>query len=100
MTTLYHGTTKQFAKAIRNSGIINGPAFFTPRFDVAAEYAGDDENVICVDVDEEMLLIDLDMPGAALISVAEANAVTGNNWTISEYLNAGYSVGCQANVAI
>lgn len=68
---LYHGTSYENAIAIQESGIINGPVFMTANRNAAGDYAGDGE-VLEVYVDESELMIDLDMPGAALITVDEA----------------------------
>ncbi|MBB5221076.1 hypothetical protein HNP73_000997 [Amaricoccus macauensis] len=56
---------------IRDAGEISAPAFFTPRRDLAEGYG---EHVIEAEVPEGDLLVDLDMPGARLMSPEDAAA--------------------------
>jgi hypothetical protein len=98
MAKLYHGTNEENFNQIKKSGYIKGPAFFTPRKDVAINYA---PIVIEVEIPDTKLLIDLDLPGAALVSVARAREITGNpDWTIREFLRYGFSVGTKSKVKI
>lgn len=100
MVKLYHGTTTTNAESIRESGKLDGPCYFTQRQDVAEDYAGDGE-VITVSVNEDILKIDLDLPGGKLISVEAANAhLDRDDWAIDDYLMAGYSVGCTQSIEI
>ncbi|MEL7628714.1 hypothetical protein AAGW04_06875 [Pectobacterium aroidearum] len=86
---LFHGTTEEAKELIEQHGFNTDLVFLTPRKDVAEDYGYE---VVDVNVDEENLLIDLDMPGAIGVSVETANAYTGNDWTIDEYIDAGHSV--------
>ena len=96
---LYHGTNAEGFAGIQRDGVINGPVFLTPRKDVAIEYGGD--HAIEVGILEDDLLIDLDLPGARLLTVDEANDYLGNDgWSISKYLDEGYSVGVNADVVV
>ena len=90
MTTVYHGTSKSAAETIRSSGKITGPVFLTPRREIAASYG---EEIIEVQVSEDDLMIDLDLPGGRLLSVESANDYSDRDWTIGEYIKAGHSVG-------
>lgn len=95
---LYHGTSEEAATAIKASGQINGPAYFTPRKDIAEDFG---EVALKVNVPKSDLGIDLDMPGGRLLSVEEANGLTGNDgWTIDDYLRAGHSVGSMKPVKV
>lgn len=51
---LYHGTTKENAESIKNDGIINGPVYFTNRYEVAEEYALNNcSNAVIIEIDFE-----------------------------------------------
>lgn len=97
MTTLYHGTSEEAANAIRETGFICGPVFLTPSRSTAEGYG---EEVISVSVADDSLMIDLDMPGAKLLSVTDAAEYLGEEWDIAEFIRRGYSVGVANNVAI
>lgn len=97
---LFHGTDIDSADAILSEKTVRGPAFFTPRKDVAEDYAGDGE-VIEVKMDPDDLKIDLDLPGARLLSVDEANHHLGNEgWTIEDYYENGFSMGVDSDVGL
>jgi hypothetical protein len=96
--TLYHGTSKSNFSEISKTGILNGPVFLTPKKEVAGEYSGDGE-VIEVNIPEKDIKIDLDLPGAKLLSVEEANDYLGNqDWTLDTYIENGYSVGTEKSI--
>lgn len=100
MATLFHGTSDEAADAIRAAGFINGPVFLTPSKAAAEEYAYG-ETVFRVSVPDADLLVDLDLPGARLLSVEDANGYSGNDgWTIADYIRANHSVGVDRDVAI
>lgn len=99
---LYHGTTIENAAAIRACGFINGPVFLTPDYNTAADYSCEGEGeVISVSVDADDLMIDLDMPGAMLLTVEQACSYLGEevrdiNW----FIRNGYSVGVSSSVSV
>jgi hypothetical protein len=57
MITVYHGTSQENHDAIMRDGFIRGRAYFTPRYEIAAEYG---EAVIEIELDESVLNIDHD----------------------------------------
>lgn len=91
LVTLYHGTTPEGFSAIQSSGRIDGPAFFTPRRDVAEGYG---PHVVEVQVPKDALMVDFDLPGAKLLDVEGANGYWDRpGWTIDDWLRSGHSVG-------
>jgi hypothetical protein len=58
----YHGTTGENAESIMNDGFICGRAYFSPRYEVAADYAlandPDGAVVIAVELEIDILRID------------------------------------------
>ena len=98
--TLYHGTSDDNYAAIQQSNMLRGPVFLTPNWESAEQYS-DGGQIIEIDIDEEDLLIDFDLPGQALLDVETANDYSGNDgWTIFDYLNAGQSVATRLSVEI
>jgi len=66
MITLYHGTTKENAELIKQSGKLSAPVYMTPNFDTAEEYAANnspDYVVIELYVDESDLTYDSEFCG-------------------------------------
>jgi hypothetical protein len=102
LVRLYHGTSAEAADSIKDAGEISGPAFFTSRRSVAEDYAGPDGVVIPVDVPLSDIMVDLDMPGARLLSPEEASAYLGRDdlRTAEDFIAAGYSVGVKGGVKI
>lgn len=102
--TLYHGTTREGFEGIHRSGFIEGPAFLTPRRSAAEQYSlnnGDQAYVVSSKVPESHLKIDLDMPGARLLTLEEANGILDTpGWTIRDHISAGRSVGVDGSVKI
>lgn len=97
---LFHGTTAENADAIKSCGFINGPVFMTPNYSTAADYAGDGE-VIEVTVDNDELMIDLDLPGAMLLTVDDAcQYLDEEDRDIYWFIKNGYSVGVIGSVSI
>lgn len=98
---LFHGTTAQAAEEIVASGFLRGPVFLTARRDVAEDYAGYGE-VIVVHVADGDLMVDLDMPGARLLSVADAAAYLGEDsaTNIEWFIERGYSVGVTGDIEL
>ncbi|MDP4546475.1 LPD38 domain-containing protein [Marinobacter sp. MDS2] len=97
---LYHGTDDSFIAGISEDGLLKGPAYFTPRKDMAEEYA-DGGPVVSVKINPNHVKIDFDLPGGRLLTVAEANKYAGNDgWTLNDYLADGQSVGVEESVAI
>ncbi|MFK7090464.1 hypothetical protein A203_18595 [Chromobacterium violaceum] len=97
---LFHGTSQENHEQIIAEGRLLGPVFLTPSKQSAKEYAGREGAVIEVDVDEDTLGVDFDLPGARILSVEEANSYTGNEWTIQEYIDNGNSVASLQDVKI
>lgn len=97
---LYHGTSAEAAEQIREAGFICGPVFLSARRDIAEDYAGEGE-VIEASIALECLLVDLDMPGAALLPVADAAGYLGVDAdSIEWFIDHGYSVGVAGDVKI
>jgi hypothetical protein len=97
MAKFFHGTTEENAAVIESCGFLRGPVFVSPSRDAAESYG---DVVIEVFINENDLMIDLDMPGASLIDVETANGYLGNDWAISDYIENGYSVGVNSDVAV
>lgn len=98
LRTLYHGTSDDAAEMIAESGRINGPAYFTPDYNTAQNYA-DGGRVLSVDIPESSLMIDLDLPGGLLLDVeGAANYLGEAGWTLDDFIRRGYSVGVQDGV--
>lgn len=93
MRNLYHGTSDDAAEAIAQSGRINGPAYLTPNYSTAADYA-QGGRVLSVDVPEGRLMIDLDLPGGKLLSIEDAASyIDEPDWSLDDFIRRGYSVG-------
>ena len=98
--TLYHGTSPDGLAAIKATGRIAGPAFFSPDKSAAKDYAAGGP-VVEVKVPRSALKIDFDLPGGQLLNVGDANGYSGNEgWTIDDYLREGQSVGVDGHVPI
>lgn len=96
---LYHGTDEAGFEGITSEGVIRGPAYFTPREDVAFDYSAGE--VVKASIDPDDLKIDLDMPGGALMSIEDANRhLDKDDWTIRDYIDNGYSVGVEGDVEL
>jgi hypothetical protein len=97
---LYHGTSSEGAAGIREAGRINGPAFFTPDRSAAATYA-DGGEVLEFDVPTGDLMVDLDLPGARLLSASDAAAYLGRDdlENIEDFIRKGFSVGLEGGFA-
>jgi hypothetical protein len=102
LVRLYHGTSEEGFGEINRLGSIWGPAFFSPRREVAESYAeANGGDVLSALVPKEHLLIDADLPGARLMTVDEANVHLDNpGWSIDDYLRNGQSVGVKHDVPI
>lgn len=98
--TLYHGTTPEAKAAIDQQGVMRGPVFFSPSKSAATDYASDGESVVEVNVPADALCVDFDLPGARLLTVDDANEYTGNDWTLDDYIDAGYSVGINESLVV
>ena len=93
---LFHGTSESAGKDIMASGIINGPVFLTPSREMAENYG---ECVIEVEVSEDDLMIDFDLPGQRILDVESANSYTGNcDYDISDYIYNDQSVAVKSSV--
>lgn len=97
MRRLFHGTTEKALTRIRATRTLAGPVFLSPQRDVAESYG---VVVVVVDVDDDELLIDLDLPGARLLSTDEANDYLGEERTLDDYLDEGFSVGVTGSVTL
>jgi len=99
MIRLFHGTSPEGLEAIKSTGRINGPAFFTGRKGVAQDYAGGGP-VVEVNVPKSKLKVDFDLPGGQLLKVKDANGYSGKEgWTIDDYIRNGHSVGIDGHVS-
>lgn len=88
---LYHGTTRDNADEINRAGYLRGPVFLAREKSTAQSYG---DVVFSVDVPEAELLIDLDLPGARLLTLDEANAYSDNpDGTLSSYNSFGIARG-------
>ena len=95
---LFHGTTQEGHAQITGGGSILGPAFFTPRREMAESYG---PHVVEAHVPKDRLMIDFDLPGAKLLSLEEANRYAGTpGRTIDDWLQSGQSVGVPNDVPI
>jgi len=93
---LYTGITQGGERS--KKGIINGPAYFTPRKDIASQYGNE---VITATIPEDKLKIDFDLPGGKLLNIEDANKYLGvENWNINDFIDNGYSVGTNESVKI
>lgn len=97
LTRLYHGTDEAAFKAINDEKRMSGPVFFTPRKEIAEQYG---ENLIEANIPVDKLKIDLDLAGARLLNVDDANLYLDKDWDISDYIDAGYSVGVDEDVIL
>lgn len=89
-TVLYHGTSPESADEILKDGFAF-KVFMTPRREIANDYGSG--SVLDLYAKRNKLEIDLDLPGGRTLSVDDANGYLGNDgWTISDYINSGYSV--------
>lgn len=95
---LFHGTSADSAAQIERDGYIRGPAFFSPRREVANGYG---ETVIEAMIPKDRLKIDFDLPGARLLAVDEANGYAERHgWTIDDWIRFGQSVGIDADTPV
>ena len=92
---LFHGTSAEAAAGIVRDGAFNCTAFLTPDVGAAMTYAGRRGVVVEVSVCPSELRVDMDLPGARLMTVSEANAMDADRagWSIHDYMAAGISVG-------
>ena len=98
--TLYHGTDSGALGQIAIDGALKGPVYFTPRKDLAEEYA-DGGPVVELSIAESELKIDFDLEGGRLLTVPEANQyIEKEDWTINDYLQDGQSVGVEDDIAV
>lgn len=98
LVDLFHGTTPEGYDAITSSKQMFESSRFSPRKDVAESYAdnvgGDASTVVKVKAPVSSLMIDLDLPGGKLLTPEEAAAYLDKpDWTISDFIENGYSVG-------
>lgn len=98
LVDLFHGTTPEGYDAITSSKQMFESSRFSPRKDVAESYAGnvggDANTVVRVKAPISALMIDLDLPGGKLLPPDEAAAYLDKpDWTISDFIEHGYSVG-------
>jgi hypothetical protein len=93
---LYHGTQPETIDEIIKSGLIKGDVFFTPKKSTAEEFGG---ALIEAYMPKSELGIDLDLPGAKILSLDDANRYANNRgWSIDDYLNSGKSVAYQGDI--
>lgn len=97
---VYHGTTPENLAQIKSDNKINGPVYFTPRKDIAEQYGGDDGVALKLNVTEEQIKIDLDLPGGLLLSATEASEYLKNDWTLQDYIENGYSLGTESDILL
>jgi len=98
--TLFHGTSPEGLARIKETGLINGPVFLSPKKGAAFDYAGGGP-VVEVKVPKSELKIDFDLPGGQLLDVKSANGYSGKDgWTIEDYLDAGHSVGIERHLPV
>lgn len=99
--TVFHGTSEDAASSIKSSGRIEGPAFFTPRRNIAEEFA-DGGEVLEVKIPRSELKVDLDLPGARLLDPDEAARALDleENLDIDDFIERGFSVGTERPVII
>lgn len=87
---LYHGTNLEGKEQIVKNGFFTDLVFLTPSESSAEEYGCE---IIIVEVDEDDLMIDFDLPGSIGVCVETANQITGqSNWTITDYINNDYNL--------
>ncbi len=96
---LYHGTNAENALMIIADGFIRGPVFLSSSVEVAEQYGGERAVVFSVDVADEDLLVDFDLPVATLLSVIEAASyLNDDSLDIVDIVELGHSVGTIGSV--
>lgn len=103
LVDLFHGTTPEAFESINEQGILNGPAYFTPRRSIAEDY-GDLDSILEVRLPSGELMVDLDLPGGQLLPPQAAAGFldwpSPDDATIEDFIDGGYSVGVKKSVLL